>query len=56
MEIETVRKLLADIALDDSFQKPAKHIQDVATALLHIAESVNTMETKIDNLWELSNR
>lgn len=56
MEIETVRKLLADIALDDSFQKPAKHIQDVAIALLQIAESVNSIEIKVDNLWELSNR
>jgi hypothetical protein len=43
MEIEIVRKLLGEIALDHSSAKPDPAMQKLALALMHMAEGIEEL-------------
>lgn len=50
MEIHIVRNLLKDIALDHSKNKPDKAIQNIALALMHMAEAIHQLESDVASL------
>ncbi len=46
MEIEKVRKILTEVALDHSGMSTEEAIKNLALALLHIADSVHGLESE----------